>query len=119
MIVVPNPKKEVRIKFPIDKVKEVIKSLPEYAKTTTLAVSNDTMNYYQFTAKGEGFFSLGLILEVSVFEITSEITEIRFEGRRAIGWIDNTSEITATYNYINGCISLTGKVLTGVAKKAS
>jgi hypothetical protein len=113
MVVVPNPKKEVRIKFPIALIRTAIKSLPKFATTATLVISNDTMNYYQFTAKGEGFFSTGLILEISLHEVTNEITEIRFEGRRAIGWIDRTTEITATYNYINGCISLIGKVLTG------
>ena len=116
-VVVSNPKKEVTIKFPIAEVRKAIKSLPEFATTATLVISNDTMNYYQFTAKGEGLFSTGLILEISLHEVSNENTEIRFEGRRAFGWIDNTSEITATYNYINGCINLTGKVLTGEVKK--
>ena len=117
MTVVQNPKKEVTIKFPIAEVRNGIKALPEFAKSATLVISNDVMNYYQFTAKGEGFFSTGLILEISLHEQAPDQTEIRFEGRRAIGWIDNTNEITATYNYINGCISLIGKVLTGEAKK--
>ncbi len=115
-VVVPNPKKELRIRFQIDEIRTAIKSLPKFAATATLVISNDTMNYYQFTAKGEGLFSTGLILEISLHEITNEITEIRFEGRRAIGWIDRITEVNATYNYINGCISLIGKVLTQEVK---
>ncbi|MDQ3108852.1 MAG: hypothetical protein M3R17_03065 [Bacteroidota bacterium] len=116
IVVVPNPKREVRINFNIELVREVLKSLPKHVAPTELAIANDTMNFYQFKAPPKGVFSLGMLLEISLHEISEKQTIIQFEARRVIGWIDSTHEVTETYNFINGCISLLGKGLRNELK---
>jgi|GEM_PF-1685732 len=115
-IVVPNPKREVRIAYNIEEVKAAIKALDKHVKPTTLTTQIDNMNFYQFTAPASGIFSLGMLLEISVHEISEKQTLLQFEGRRSFGWIDSTHEIGETYGFINGCINMLGKVLRGELK---
>lgn len=115
-IVVPNPKREVRIAYNIEEVKAAIKALEKHVKPTTLTTQIDNMNFYQFTAPASGVFSLGMLLEISVHEMSDKITLLQFEGRRSWGWIDSTHEIGETYGFINGCINMLGKVLRGELK---
>lgn len=115
-VVVPNPKREVRINYNIDSVRDAVKSLREHVKPTTLSIENDTMNFYQFEAPAKGIFSLGMYLEISLHEISENRTLIQFEGRRKLGWINSGHEVTETYNFINGCISMLGKSLRGELK---
>ena len=112
-VVVPNPKKEIRTNYPIDEVRKVIKELPTFVNTAKLIIDNDTMNYYQFEAQGSNVFSFGLYLDICLHEISPTQTALHFEGRRKIGWINSTAEITETYNYISGCINMIGKGLRG------
>ncbi len=115
----PNPKKEVIANFPIAKVKEAILELPKYTKSAVFNIQSDVMNFYRFDAQGKGLFNMGMYLEISLFEFGENKTEIRLEGRRKLGWIDNALELSETTNYLIGCITLLGKVLTGEAKPAS
>lgn len=114
--VVPNPKKEVRVNAPAAKVKEVINSLPDFVKPTKINIANDLMGFYQFEAPTSGLFSLGMLLELCVHEVSDNQTLIQFEGRRKVGWINSTHEIGETNNFILGCISLIGKGLKGELK---
>jgi hypothetical protein len=116
LVVVPNPKREVRCAFNIEVVRAALKAIEPHVKPTKLSTSNDTMNFYIYEAPASGIFSLGMFLEISLHEVSPTHTLIQFEGRRALGWIDSTHEITQTYGFINGCISMLGKILRGELK---
>ena len=113
----PNPIKEVSTAFPIAKVKEAIKQLPNYTESATIIYSSDAMGFYKFEVIKKGIFNFGMLLDISVHEISENQTKIMLECRRRIGWIDLSPEYAECVEYIVGCIGLLGKVLTGEVKK--
>lgn len=114
--VLPNPKKEVTTNNSISKVAEIIKLLPKHVSSAKLIHENPTMGFYQFEATGNGLFSTGMYIEISLHEITENKTRLVLEGRRKIGWIDVSTEYSETINYMNGTISMIGKGLRGELK---
>lgn len=113
---VKNPIKEVITNYPLSKVVDVIKELPKFASSATLTHENPTMNYFQYTAKGKGLFSAGMLIDITLHPVSQEQTKIVVEGRRLIGWIDNTVELSETENYLTGTLSMMGKGLRGELK---
>lgn len=113
---VKNPVKEVITNHSVSKIVDVIKELPKFATSATLTHENPTMNFFQYTAKGKGLFSTGMLIDITLHPISPDQTKIILEGRRMIGWIDNTVELSETENYLTGTLSMMGKGLRGELK---
>lgn len=113
----PNPQKEASTKFPIEKVKEAIKQLPNFTESAVIVYSSDVMGFYKFEVIKKGIFNFGMFLDISVHEVSENQTRIILECRRRIGWINLSSEYAECVEYMVGCIGLLGKVLTGEVKK--
>lgn len=112
----PNPKKEARCNFPIAKVKEAVKQLPNHTKVAVLSFESDPMNVYKFTCKGNGVFNLGMFLDVALHEVGENHTLVQLECRRLVGAIDTANELHECTEFMLGTFSLLGKVITGEAK---
>lgn len=108
-----NPSKTVTCNYSIAKVKAGVLSLPTHAKSATIIIESDSMNFYRFNATGKGLWSAGMYVEFALTPLGDNLTQIHIECRRQLGWIDNALELTESVNYMLGCITLLGKVLSG------
>jgi hypothetical protein len=116
MIVINNPQKTVTANYPIKKVMEAIESLPQHAPSAELLWKSEPMNCFRFIAKGKGLWSAGMYVEIVLSPLGENLTQVNIECRRQLGWIDNATELTESVNYMLGCITLIGKVLSGEKK---
>lgn len=114
-VVVPNPKRVLRVNSNIENVHAAIKVVANHVKPTTLSASIEVMNYYQFQSASKGL-DMGMYLEICLHEIESGKTDIHMEVRRFTGVIDTAVEIDDAWGFINGCTNMLGKALRGEIK---
>lgn len=105
-----NPTKEVVCNFPLDEVVKAIKSLPQNTESAILDFQSDSFNYFKFLTTGKKSMK-DLVLEIAVSKINENQTRLILECRGKTFTETNLLMAPAMYDFINGCISLTGKLL--------
>ncbi len=113
----PNPTKEVTVKFPIDKVRtsinEVITSLNIYR----LLEEDEITNRFRIFIKSEGIslitMDMGQHLDITLNEISPDSTKLSFEISRAVGVIDQLHEANRAAESLNSFITYFSKSLQG------
>lgn len=109
----PNPTKQIKIKYPIEKIKEVIRFIPKATTTVKLTVDNNAVNYFQYSVMPNYMFNLGMLLDVNLSEESESETSITLESKRKVGAIDSEWEYEETSKLITDFINLLGKGLEG------
>lgn len=96
---IPNPKKSIKVDFPLEKIKRSIKNIPILNKNYRFHNSNELFNQYTF--ESFEFLSAGVYLDFHLDSISENKTEINLEIRRKIGSFNQPSEITNANYHID------------------
>jgi hypothetical protein len=110
MISIPNPKKNITVNFPLEKVKSNIPFIQNLSNDKyKLTDSNEVINIFTFEALE--FLSLGVFIDFNLSSIDDNKTTIEIEVRRKVGAFDKTHEITNANKHISNIIEILSKVL--------
>lgn len=110
MISIPNPKKNITVNFPLEKVKLNIPFIQNISENKyKLTNSNDVINTFTFEALE--FLSLGVFIDFNLSSIDDNKTTIEIEVRRKVGAFDKTHEITNANKHISNITEILSKAL--------
>lgn len=97
---IPNPKKNLNVDFPIEKVRQSVKNLSLINQKYRFSSSNEIFN--QYTYESYEFLSLGVYIDINLNSVTETKTEITVEIRRKLGTFNESHEVThANHHIIN------------------
>ena len=122
LFALPNPTKEVTVKFPIEKVKVSIKEVITAFKDYKLLEEDNITNRFRILVMQTDGLSMitldmGQHLDITLNEISETTTKINFEVSRVIGVIDKQFEASRATKSINTFITLFSKSLEGKLKE--
>jgi hypothetical protein len=98
-IMIPNPKKEVQVDYPIGDVKSAFQKFPQVNGKYTLESYNEIMKMFQFSSFE--FMSLGVFVDVSLNQISETKTKIDIEVKRKVGAFDEWYEVQQANTHID------------------
>ena len=101
---IPNPKKNLTIDFPLEKVNTGIERIHKISNKFRFVKNNPTFN--QITLEVSELLSLGALVDINLSAINENRTEITIEVRRKIGTFNQAHEVTSANQYIQNLIDL-------------
>ena len=97
---IPNPTKTITINLPIKKVDEIVGDLAPHILKQMLNISGyiprkreQLFNEIVYEISGSELFSLGVIITLTLSEISENKTQVHIEIRRALGAFDRPIEV--------------------------
>ena len=111
---IPNPKKNLTIDFPLERVKIGVERLSHISNKYKFTKSNPVFNQYTFEATE--FLSLGVYIDINLSTVSESKTEIIIEIRRKIGTFNQAHEVTKANQHLQSIIDLIsqGIVMTDI-----
>ncbi|SKB34731.1 TM2 domain-containing protein [Chryseobacterium balustinum] len=100
---IPNPKKNLSVDFPIEKVRQSVKNLSLINQKYRFSSSNEIFN--QYTYESYEFLSLGVYIDINLNSVTENKTEITVEIRRKLGTFNESHEVTHANNHITNIVN--------------
>ncbi|WP_326981622.1 TM2 domain-containing protein [Chryseobacterium sp. MYb264] len=95
---IPNPKKNLSVDFPIERVKDSVKNISLVNPKYKFNSSNEIFN--QYTYESYEFLSLGVFIDINLNSLSENKTEITIEIRRKIGTFNESHEVTNANDHI-------------------
>lgn len=95
---IPNPKKNLSVDFPIEKVTQSVKNIYLINSRYKISSSNEIFN--QYTYESYEFLSRGVYIDINLNSLSENKTEITVEIRRKSGTFDESHEVTLSNNHI-------------------
>lgn len=113
--VIPNPKKIIQTNHSVEDIKVVLSMLTTFTNKYKFTKSLNELN--QFIFERYETFSFGVFIDISIFFIQENISNIEIEIRRKIGSFDKSSEVTYANDHILSITETINKALEfGVEK---
>jgi len=107
---IPNPKKNLSVDFPIEKVRQGVKNLSLINQKYRFSNSNEIFN--QYTYESYEFLSLGVYIDINLNSVTENKTEITVEIRRKLGTFNESHEVTHANNHIINIVNYIAQLVS-------
>lgn len=107
---IPNPKKNLSVDFPIEKVRQGVKSISLINQKYRFSSSNEIFN--QYTYESYEFLSLGVYIDINLNSINENKTEIAVEIRRKLGTFNESHEVTHANNHITNIVNYIAQLVS-------
>lgn len=107
---IPNPKKNLSVDFPIEKVRQSVKNLSLINQKYRFSSSNEIFN--QYTYESYEFLSLGVYIDINLNSVTENKTEITVEIRRKLGTFNESHEVTHANNHITNIVNYIAQLVS-------
>ena len=104
LLAIPNPKKNLTIDFPLERVKIGVERLSHISNKYKFTKSNPVFNQYTFEATE--FLSLGVYIDINLSNVSESKTEIIIEIRRQVGTFNQSHEVTKANQHLQSIIDL-------------
>lgn len=104
---IPNPKKNLSVDFPIEKVRQSVKNLSLINQKYRFSSSNEIFNQYTYE-----FLSLGVYIDINLNSLTENKTEITVEIRRKLGTFNESHEVTHANNHITNIVNYIAQLVS-------
>ena len=103
---IPNPRKEIIVNLPIDKVSEILDNIVPLLKVVSSGYENYDKSSFtkSWTLQKTEFISLGVFIDISLTEIDTNKTKIEIEVRRKVGGFDNALEVQKANEHIRNIL---------------
>ena len=101
---IPNPKKNLTIDFPLERVKIGVERLSQINNKYKFTKGNPIFN--QTTFEATEFLSLGVYIDINLSSVSENKTEITIEIRRKIGTFNQSHEVTKANQHLQSIIDL-------------
>ena len=110
VLAIPNPKKETKVDFPIERVKTSVLNISLISEKYKFSSSNEIFNQYTYEALE--FLSLGVFIDINLNKLGEDKTEIIVEVRRKIGTFNQSHEVTNANNHLTKIYECIAKLTT-------
>ncbi|MEG1589742.1 TM2 domain-containing protein [Chryseobacterium sp.] len=107
---IPNPKKNLSVDFPIEKVRQGVKNISLINQKYRFSSSNEIFN--QYTYESYEFLSLGVYIDINLNSINENKTEIAVEIRRKLGTFNESHEVTHANNHITNIVNYIAQLVS-------
>jgi len=108
---IPNPKKNLSLDLPLDKVKTGVERISRLSNNKyKFTKSNAVFN--QYTYEASEFLSLGVVIDINLSSINENKTDITIEIRRKVGTFNQPNEVTLANQHFDKIIDFISKGIT-------
>jgi len=107
---IPNPKKSLSVDFPIEQVRQSVKSISLINPKYRFSNANEIFN--QYTYESYEFLSLGVYIDINLNSVSQNKTEIAVEIRRKLGTFNESHEVTHANKHITNIVNYIAQLVS-------